>query len=134
MVLSIDLAPEEEQKLLGDVESQEDVPPSPFTPGSVVDPEAGATGDTRQYEYTRKRSRNNGVPLSHQWWIHHKDQPEPQTSRNCLRLQMILRDHLLRRSQKQTNDPHRCCISDVSTSTHPIDVPPRPDGLIIVPN
>ena len=52
VVLSIDLAPEEEQKLLGDVENKEDVPPS-HTPGSVVDPEADAAGDTRQYKYAR---------------------------------------------------------------------------------
>ena len=52
VVLSIDLAQEEEQELLGDTESQEDIPLSQ-APSSVVDPEAGATGDTRQYEYAR---------------------------------------------------------------------------------
>ena len=50
VVISLNLAPEEEQKLLGDVEDKEDVPPS-HTPSSAVDPEADVTGDTRQYEY-----------------------------------------------------------------------------------
>ena len=48
-VLSVDLAPEEEQELLGDAESQEDIPLSQI-PSSRVDP---AAGDTRQYEYAR---------------------------------------------------------------------------------
>ena len=52
VVTSFNIAPEEEQKLLGDVEEKEDVPLSP-TPSSTVDPEASVTGDTRQYEYAR---------------------------------------------------------------------------------
>ena len=52
VVISLNIALEEEQKLLGDVEEKEDVPLS-HTPSSAVDPEASVTGDTRQYEYAR---------------------------------------------------------------------------------
>lgn len=52
VVISLNLAPEEEQKLLGDVEEKEEVPPS-HTPGSATDPEASVTSDTRQYVYAR---------------------------------------------------------------------------------
>ena len=52
VVISLNIAPEEEQQLLGDVEEKEDVLQS-HTPSSMVDPEASVTSDTRQYEYTR---------------------------------------------------------------------------------
>ena len=52
VVISLNLAPEEEQKLLGDVKEKEDVPPS-LTPSSAIDPKASVTSDTRQYEYAR---------------------------------------------------------------------------------
>ena len=52
VVVSLQIAPEEEHKLLGDVEEEEDVPSSQI-PRSTVDPEAGAIDETRQYEYAR---------------------------------------------------------------------------------
>ena len=52
VVVSLQIAPEEEQKLLGDVEEEEDVPSSQI-PRSTADPEASAIEDTQQYEYAR---------------------------------------------------------------------------------
>ena len=52
VVISLNIAPEEEQKLLGDVEEKEDVPLS-HSPSSAAILEASAPSDTRQYEYTR---------------------------------------------------------------------------------
>ena len=52
VIVSLNIAPEEEQELLGDVEGEKEVPPS-HDPSSADDPEACVVDDTREYEYAR---------------------------------------------------------------------------------